>query len=540
MRIARYLPLPIALVTLAAALAAQQPQPQSARPAAAPDGARGNSDSAGRVAALPARDIIALTNVPPVTQRRSISIRGQNVAYTSYAGMLPIKNGETGAIEGGMFHIAYLRDGANPATRPITFVFNGGPGSSSVWLHLGAWGPKRVRLQPDGDAPPPPYTFEDNPYTLLDQTDLVFIDPIGTGYSRAATQQLGARFWGLEEDLRSVAEFIRLYLTRYDRMGSPKFLAGESYGTTRAAGLSGVLAAQGITMNGVMLISTVLNFGYSSQIRGNDLGYINFIPHYTATAWFHKRLPADLQRLTLEQVTAQSERWATTEYAAALMKGNKLTPAELSAAAEQMARFTGIPKSVAELNDLRVSLGAFDAELLRDQRRQVGRLDSRFTGFSPLLSGQGGGGGGPGGGAGDPSMSIIRNTFTPVFTDYARRELNYRNEDTYYILGGGIGPWNYPQNQYATVMPHLERAFAINPYMRLFVAEGYYDGATPYYASQYTLAHLSIDPAVAKNNIQVERYAAGHMMYIDEPSARKLRTDLSRFYESALRPAVVP
>lgn len=537
MRIARYLP--ITLMTFAAALAAQ-PQPQAARPAAAPDGARGNSDSAGRVATLPQRDIVAMTNVPPVVQRRSISVRGQNIAYTSHAGMLPIKNGETGAIEGGMFHIGYLRDGANPATRPITFVFNGGPGSSSVWLHLGAWGPKRVRLQPDGDAPPPPYTFEDNPYTLLDQTDLVFIDPIGTGYSRAATQQLGARFWGLEEDLRSVAEFIRLYLTRYDRMGSPKFLAGESYGTTRAAGLAGVLAGQGITMNGVMLISTVLNFGYSSQIRGNDLGYINFIPHYTATAWFHKRLPADLQRLTLEQVTAQSERWATTEYAAALMKGNKLTPAELSAAAEQMARFTGIPKTVAELNDLRVSLGTFDAELLRDQRRQVGRLDSRFTGFSPLLGGQGGGGGGPGGGVGDPSMSIIRNTFTPVFTDYARRELNYRNEDTYYILGGGIGPWNYPQNQYATVMPHLERAFAINPYMRLFVAEGYYDGATPYYASQYTLAHLSIDPAVAKNNIQVERYAAGHMMYIDEPSARKMRTDLSRFYDSALRPAVVP
>jgi carboxypeptidase C (cathepsin A) len=395
-----------------------------------------------------------------------------------------------------------------------------------------------VRLQPDGDAPPPPYTFEDNPHTLLDQTDLVFIDPIGTGYSRAATQQLGARFWGLEEDLRSVAEFIRLYLTRYDRMGSPKFIAGESYGTTRAAGLSGVLAQQGITMNGVMLISTVLNFGYSSQIRGNDLGYVNFLPHYTATAWFHKRLPPDLQRLPLDQATAQAERWAITDYAAALMKGNKLTSAEFLAVADQMARFTGLEKSVVQLNDLRVSLATFDAELLRDQRRQVGRLDSRFTGFSPLLGGQGGG---PGAGAaGDPSMSIIRNTFTPVFTDYARRELNYRNEDTYYILGGGIGPWNYPQNQYATVVPHLERAFAINPYMKLFVAEGYYDGATPYFASQYTLAHLSIDPVVAKNNIQVERYPAGHMMYIDESSAKKLRSDLTRFYEFAIRGQAVP
>lgn len=527
-----------------AAAMAQQPRSAAARPDApmAQDSNRAARDSAGgaRVATAPARDIIAMTSVPPVVQRRSINVRGQSISYTSHAGMLPIKNNETGAVEGGMFHMAYLREGANPATRPITFVFNGGPGSSSVWLHLGAWGPKRVRLEPDGNAPPPPYTFEDNPYTLLDQTDLVFIDPIGTGYSRAASQQLGARFWGLDEDLRSVAEFIRLYLTRYDRMGSPKFLAGESYGTTRAAGLSGVLASMGITMNGVMLISTVLNFGYSSQIRGNDLGYINFLPHYTATAWFHKKLPPDLQRLTIDQVTSQAERFAIGDYATALMKGNRLTPAEFSAAAEQLARFTGLSRTVVELNDLRVNLGAFDQELLRDQRRSVGRLDSRFTGFAPLLAGGAGGGPGGGVGVGDPSMSIIRNSFTPVFTDYARRELNYRNEETYYILGGGIGPWNYPQNQYATVVPHLERAFAINPYMKLFVAEGYYDGATPYFASQYTLAHMSIDPNIAMNNIQVERYTAGHMMYIDEPSAKKMRADLARFYESATRGQIVP
>lgn len=536
-------------VTLPAGAIAQQPQQapapvSSGRPMAAADSARAPGDTAGgrRVATAPTRDIIAMTTLPPVVQRRSINVRGQNINYTSHAGMLPIKNVETGAVEGGMFFIAYNREGGNASSRPLTFIFNGGPGSSSVWLHLGAWGPKRVRLLPDGDAPPPPYTFEDNPHTLLDQTDMVFIDPIGTGYSRAASQQLGTRFFGLEEDLRSVAEFIRLYLTRFDRMGSPKFIAGESYGTTRAAGLSGTLANQGITMNGVMLISTVLNFGYSSQTRGNDLGFINFLPHYTATAWFHKKLPPDLQRLALDQVTAQAEKWAVSDYSSALMKGNKLTPAEFNATAEQMVRFTGLPRSVVESNDLRVNLGTFDAELLREQRRQVGRLDSRFTGFAPLLAGGGpGGGGGPGaGGAGDPSMSIIRNTFTPVFTDYARRELNYKNEETYYILGGGIGPWNYPQNQYATVVPHLERAFAINPYMKLFVAEGYFDGATPYFAAQYTFSHMSVDPNVAKNNITIERYTAGHMMYIDEPSARKLRSDLSRFYDGATKMQVVP
>jgi len=521
----------------------QQAPPAAGRAATAPaarDSGRVAGDSAGgrRAATATPRDIVAMTELPPVVQRKSINARGQTISYTSSAGMLPIRNTETGVVEGGMFYIAYNKEGTNHATRPISFIFNGGPGSSSVWLHLGAWGPKRVRLLPDGDAPPPPYTFEDNPHTLLDQTDLVFIDPIGTGYSRAASAQLGTRFFGLEEDLRSVAEFIRLYLTRFDRMGSPKFIGGESYGTTRAAGLSGVLASAGITMNGVMLISTVLNFGYSSQTRGNDLGFINFLPHYTATAWFHKKLPNDLQQLPLEQVLPQAEKWATTDYAAALTKGNKLTAAELSAAAEQMARFTGLTKSVAEENDLRVNLGTFDGELLKDRRQQVGRLDSRFTGFAPNLAGGGGPGGG--GGVGDPSMSIIRNTFTPVFTDYARRELNYRNEETYYILGGGIGPWNYPQNTYATVVPHLERAFAINPYMKLFVAEGYYDGATPYYGAEYTLSHMSVDPTVAKQNITVERYTAGHMMYIDEPSAKKLRSDLAKFYDNALRQQAIP
>ncbi|HEU4993463.1 MAG TPA: hypothetical protein VFT29_01515 [Gemmatimonadaceae bacterium] len=519
------------------------------RPAGAPapngtatrqDSSRGPADSAagrrGNTAA--ALDVVAMTQIPPVVTRRSISVRGQTINYTAAAGMMPIKNGETNVVEGGMYFVAYTKDGSSAATRPITFVFNGGPGSSTVWLHLGAFGPKKVRLMADGSAPPPPYNFEDNQYTLLDQTDLVFLDPIGTGYSRAATQQLGTKFWGLEEDLRSVQEFIRLYLTRYDRMASPKFLAGESYGTTRAAGLSGTLADAGIVLNGVALISTVLNFGYSSQSRGNDLGFINFIPTYTATAWYHKKLPADLQRLSLADVTTQSEKWASTDYAAALMRGNRLTTAEYKTAVDQMARYTGLEPSVIQENDLRVSLQSFNTELLQDQRRTVGRLDSRFTGFATLVAGGGRIGGGPQ--IGDPSEVVIRNTFTPVLTDYNRRELNYRNEDNYFILGGGIGPWNYPQNQYATVVPNLERAFAKNPYMKLFVAEGYYDGATPFFAVDYTLAHMSVDPAVGRNNITVERYPAGHMMYIEEGSMKKLRADMARFYDSATKGQVVP
>src|SRR4051812_13618795 len=309
----RYTALQFVALTLClpTALVAQRPNTAPASSTRSDTAARMPGDSAGgrRTPTVPVQDIVAMTQAPPVVTHRSINVRGQTINYTANAGMLPIKNVETGAIEGGMYYVSYTKDGANAATRPITFVFNGGPGSSTVWLHLGAFGPKKVRLLADGSAPPPPYAFEDNQNTLLDQTDLVFLDPIGTGYSRAASQQLGTKFWGLEEDLRSVQEFIRLYLTRYDRMGSPKFLAGESYGTTRAAGLSGTLADAGITLNGVALLSTVLNFGYSSQSRGNDLGFINFIPTYTATAWYHKKLPQDLQSLTLAQVTQQSERW---------------------------------------------------------------------------------------------------------------------------------------------------------------------------------------------------------------------------------------
>ncbi len=479
------------------------------------------------------RDIAALAEAPPVTTHHTMNLHGQSIAYTASAGMLPMRDRQTDVIEGGMYFVAYTRDGANPATRPVTFAFNGGPGSATVWLHLGAFGPKHVKLESDGSAPPPPYTFEDNPNTLLDQTDLVFIDPIGTGYSRAARPDLGQKFWGLDEDIASVGEFIRLYLTRFDRMGSPKFLAGESYGTTRAAGLSGWLADQGIALNGVILLSTVLDFQAISQSRGNDLAFVNFLPTYTAVAWYHKKLSADLQRMSLEAATAASEKWALNDYANALLKGSRLTAAERTATEDQLVRFTGLPRDVVEQNDLRVSLGTFNSELLRDERKTVGRLDGRFTAFAALA-------GGRGGGVGDPSEAAIRNTFTPVLTDYNRRELNYKNDDIYYILGGGIGRWNYPQNQFATVVPNLERAFAKNAYMRLFVAEGYYDAATPYFSVEYTLAHLSVDPAVRQHNITTERYAAGHMMYIDEPSMKKLRSDLNRFISAAVSQAAIP
>ena len=474
--------------------------------------------------------VIAMSEVPPVVTHHTMTLNGKTIAYTAYAGMLPIRNQQTNATEGAIFFEAYVKDGENPATRPLSFIFNGGPGSSSVWLHLGAFGPKRVALQPDGESGAPPYKYEDNPNTLLDQTDMVFIDPVGTGYSRAASPELGAHFWGLNEDLQTVGEFIRLYLTRYDRWQSPKFLMGESYGTTRAAGLSGTLADAGIVVNGVVLISTVLDFEASSQAKSNDIGFINFIPTYAATAWYHKKLSPDLQAMPVERVTAEAEQWASNEYASALYQGSRLSAADRQKVVAQMARLTGLTPDVIERNDLRVSLSTFDQELLRDRNEFVGRLDGRFTGYSLVTSGRG-----AGPGAGDPSEVNIRNSFTPVLTSYLREELDYKLDDLYYILGGGIGRWNYPQsNGYATVTPNLERAFAKNPWMKLYVAEGYYDAATPYWAVEWTLSHLNVSNYVRTHDITVGRFTAGHMVYIDQPSMKKLRGDLTKFINEAV------
>jgi carboxypeptidase C (cathepsin A) len=475
----------------------------------------------------------SLVDAPPVVTHHTIHLaNGQALSYLAAAGMLPIRNDTTGVTEGGMFYVAYTRDGEASNKRAITFVFNGGPGSSSVWLHMGAFGPRKIRLNPDGSNPPPPYTVEDNVNTLLDQTDMVFIDPVGTGFSRAATPELGPKFWGLNEDVRAVGEFVRLYLTRFERWSSPRFVAGESYGTTRAAHLSGYLADRGIVLNGVILLSTVLNFGtLDVAAGGNDIGYITFLPSYTAAAWFHKKLPSDLQSQPLEQVQRAAERWAETDYSMALMKGNRLVGAERQNAVNQLARFTGTSPAFVEQNDLRIWLPRFNHELLRDRRLNIGRLDSRFASFEQD----------PGSAQGlfDPSEASIRNSFTPILSEYVRRELGYRDEDTYYILGGGIGRWHYPQSQgYANVVGSLEHAFAKNPYMKLYVAEGYYDMATPYWAVEYTLSHLNVDPRL-REAITVQRFQAGHMMYIDEPSMRQLRAGLRTFIDGALqRPAV--
>lgn len=482
----------------------------------APDSSRRTPDTA---------QVRATAEQPPVVTHGQITLNGQPLRYTARTGMMPIRDPKSNIVEGHIFYVYYTKDGADASTRPISFLFNGGPGSATVWLHMGAFGPRKVQLKPDGTNNPPPYKFDDNPYTLLDQSDLVFLDPVGTGYSRPTKPEYGPHFWGVDEDVRSVGEFIRLFLVQYERWGSPKFIGGESYGTTRAAHLSGWLIDNGIALNGVILISAT---AFAQQ--DGDSRALAFFPSYAAIAWYHKRLGPDLQALPVDKVVAQAEQFADGPYLVALRKGTRLAPQERQQVIAEYARLTGLSKDFIEENDLRIDLARFDHELMRNSDVQVGRLDGRFLGHATDPAAERN--------DFDPSEASIRNSFTPVLNEYMRKELNYRNDDVYYILGGGIGPWNRPAN--LEVKKSLEKAFNKNPAMHMYVAMGYYDTATPFWGVEYTLSHLRIAPEVAKNNIMTGYFSAGHMMYIDQPSMKKLRSDLSRFYDGAVRHVTLP
>jgi carboxypeptidase C (cathepsin A) len=441
--------------------------------------------------------------------------------------MMPIKNRD-GETEARIFFMAYtLDDAGNRNHRPLTFSFNGGPGSASVWLHLGAIGPKRVKMNPDGTMPAPPYQLVDNEYTWLNQSDLVFIDPVGTGYSRAARPELAAKFFGLTGDIESVGEFIRMYLTRYERWTSPLFLAGESYGTTRASALSGYLIGRGIAFNGIVLISTIMNFETTDFAPGNDLPYVMFLPSYAATAWYHKKLPADLQSRPVQQIVSEVEQW-TSDYSLALQKGDQLTAQERQDVLAKLSRYTGLDSRFIDNANLRISLNLFRKELLRSEKRSIGRLDARFKGYDANLATDS-----P---DFDASEAAIRPPYTTTFNNYVRSELGYKSDLEYYILGGGItSPWNWNTNNgYVDTSVALRTALARNPYLKIFVAMGYYDMATPYFAVQYTLHHISLDPALLRN-FSTGYYEAGHMMYIDEKSLTRLRADVGKFIEDAQR-----
>ena len=468
------------------------------------------------------------------TTQHSVTISQQEIHYTVTAGTIVLKeeqekdsksDGEKA--KASVFFVAYMLDDVgDTAKRPITFSFNGGPGSSSVWLHLGVLGPRRVETDQQGNLLQPPYQLVENQYSVLDQTDLVFIDPISTGFSRVVQGEEAKQFHGFKKDIESIGDFIRLYTTRYQRWTSPKFLIGESYGTTRAAGLSGYLQERhGLYLNGIMLISSVLDFQTIRFMNGNDLPYILYLPSFTATAWYHNLLDAALQ-VDLHQTLQEVEAFAVGEYTLALMKGTDLPEDERQEITRKLVRYTGLPIDYIERADLRVSIMRFCKELLRAQGKTVGRFDSRFTGLDRDSVGERF--------EYDPSYTNILGPYTATLNDYLRSQLEFESDLAYEILTDRVHPWNYDthQNQYVNVTDTLRKAMTTNPYLKVFVASGYYDLATPYMATQYTFNHLGLDKSL-QQNLSMSFYEAGHMMYVHQQSLIQLKEDLSGFIQLA-------
>lgn len=460
----------------------------------------------------------------------AVVLGGQKVEYTATAGMHPLKDAE-GKVKANIFYIAYTKTGVNSqATRPLTFSFNGGPGSSSVWLHLGILGPRRVKFKDEGFGLPPPYELVENEYSLLDETDLVFIDPVGTGYSRATKpENASGEFYGIEADARAIGEFIRAYTSQNSRWLSPKFLIGESYGTTRAAALSGELLEQHrMNLNGIMLVSTVLNFQTIRTADGNDLPYILFLPSYTAAAWYHKVLAADLLARPLPEVLKEAEAFAVGAFSRALLLGASLPAAERTAVVKEMARLTGLKEAYVEAANLRVPLSRFNAELLRDRRLVIGRFDCRYTSLArdPLSTYA----------ERDPSADQVFSAFASTFNHYVRNDLAFEDERPYNILAD-VGRWDWgAENHFANVAETLAESMSQNPFLKVHVSNGFYDMATPYFASRHTFNTLTVHPDLMKNIVQ-DDYTAGHMMYLNLPDLKKQKADLAKFIREASKQA---
>lgn len=457
--------------------------------------------------------------------KHEITVKGKKIAYKAIAGNLILKK-EDETPEASLFFVSYTKEGEDSKNRPITFCFNGGPGSASVWLHMGIFGPKRVDIK-EGDDALPPYSLIENEFTLLSDTDLVFIDPVSTGYSRAIPPTEAKQFHGFKDDIKSIAEFIRLYITRYSRWDSPKFLAGESYGTTRAVGLAEYLYDNSyIYVNGIVLISSCFNFQSLDFDSGNDLVYSSFFPSYAATAWYHGRLAPELQK-DFQKTIDEANRFVADEYACALFKGDLLPENEKLEIAKKMSRLIGLPTDYIMKSHLRVDMHEFSAELLKDKRQVVGRFDGRVTGvnLNPLESCS----------DYDPSFDNVLGVFTSTTNQYIRDDLKWERESPYKILAN-VGPWNYNthnNNQYLNVSSSLKNMVAKNPKLRVLVANGYFDLATPYYSSEYAVNHLGLDRA-AKDRISMYYYPAGHMMYLDPPSLVQLNQDLTNYYRKTL------
>ena len=448
--------------------------------------------------------------------------------YTATAGRIPIED-PAGGIEAEMFFVAYSLDGKDPHERPLTFAFNGGPGSASCWLHMGALGPRKVELAKEGFMPDGPYRLMDNAQTPLDRTDLVLIDAVGAGFSRPADLKKAKKFWGVKGDAHAFGEFIRMYLTRWQRWGSPLFLLGESYGTTRSAEVAGYLADRGISFKGIMLLSMVLDFETLEVTPRNDLGAVLTLPTYAAIAMYHHKIP--------QQDLREAVNFARGEYAAALARGDDLSPQERQSAIAQVAKWTGLAPQIVDWANLRIDVGTFTHYLLADQKLRVGRLDGRYSGPDPE--------GFMHPGFYDPAMVAISAPITSVFNDYVRTALGYATDLPYYTSAGQLSPnpefrffrkwdWGPSIEGFPETASSLRAAMVKNPYMKVLVMEGVYDLATPFAAADYTMSHLDLPPSL-RRNVSTATYESGHMVYVRESMLAKFHDDVARFIESTLK-----
>ena len=457
---------------------------------------------------------------PPPEEKTSVThysarIGGQQITYTATAGTYVVKT-DDGTPKATFFYVAYTKDDVpDVSKRPMAFVYNGGPGSASLFTHMGL-GPKRIVLTDDGHAMPAPYSIVDNADSFLDAADLAFVDAVSTGYSRPAPGETPAQFYGVVPDATWFSDFIYQYITRNERWASPKFLIGESYGTTRSAELSAVLQQRHqIYLNGIVLISSVAFGSWGADDRSKF-----FLPTYVTSAWYHRLLPLDLQKLDVEAVAQAARQFAHGDYAAALEKGDQLSQAEYQKTVKELARFTGLSTKYIEQTNLRISPFRWFKELERDKRRTVGRLDSRFEGMDVDAAGETV--------EYDSSEASYEGAYAAMFQDYVRRELKWTT-DMYYTITASVRPWD--QGQPGQVAEALRSAMTQQTYLKVLVACGYYDLATPFNGIEQTVSHMSLEPSTRKN-IGFTYYEAGHMMYIDRKAREKLHKDVDDFIHS--------
>jgi len=457
----------------------------------------------------------------PVVTEHAIVIDGRQIAYRAEAGMLPLLK-DDGVPKASVFYVAYTlapRENRDAAERPLLFCFNGGPGASAVWLHLGGLGPRRAQVNDDGTLPPPPFRLVDNASTVLLAADLVFIDPVATGYSRAAKDERPEQFFGKDPDIKAIAEFIRLYTTRHERWRSPKYLCGESYGVFRAAGLASELQdAHGMFLSGLVLVSGLVDFETIRTAPCNDLPFCTFLPSFTAVAHFHRRLPADLQQ-DLPQAVAAARAFAAGEYATALFAGGALPAERREQVAVELARFTGLPRDFILRHDLRVEPEAFRKQLLANEGLICGRFDGRITGRDgdPAAAEPGF----------DPSFAAALGPLASMMNAYVREELGFESDVPYKVLAG-VGPWSFDQNAYASTSRELADAIAKNPHLRVLVQVGLCDLAVPGDSMRHSIDHLKLAPQL-RGTISFAEYQSGHMMYLNLPDLKKLGADLEAF-----------